>query len=467
MRARVSTLVGVALLGLGGVAALPAPARSQATFVAFDSDAGDYIGQGLYQVFHEGNALVSAELNFDGGVTVTVDGPDYWTLDFDAPVDGPLAVGAYEGATRFPFNGGLEPGLSVSGAGRGCNELSGRFDVHELELDPGDAVVRFSADFEQHCEGMGPALHGSVRLDAALRPVPGDIDGDGWTDKLDNCPGIANTLQVDTDGNGRGDGCGLEADAQRCVYELNKRGAAVAKAQGAAGVACLKNAAKGATTKLGTPATAQDCLTNDVGGKVAGASAKLLARDALLCVPPPAFGYTGGIAVGEAAIARGVARVAELFGPDLDAALRPAATDAVGAKCQEDVLRTTGAAVDALLKLALKHKKAILAAQKVVGASDTESLGELLLAALGDASDPKIAKAAGGIASAAAKRCGAAADLPGAFPGCAAAADVAEVTACAQSTARCDACLTLEVFDGLSVDCDAFDDGDGANASCP
>jgi hypothetical protein len=305
-----------------------------------------------------------------------------------------------------------------------------------------------------------------VRLNAALRPAPGDLDGDGWTDKLDNCPGIANTLQVDSDGNGRGDGCGLEVEAQRCVNEMNKRGAAVAKAQAAASLACLKNAAKGAATKLGTPATAQDCLTNDVGGKVASATAKLLSRETALCVPAPGFGYATGATVGEAAVARGVARAAALFGADLDASLRTVELDPVGAKCQEDVLRTTSAAVDALLKLALKHKKAILAAQKVVGASDAESLGTLLLAAIGDASDPKIAKAAGGIASAASKRCSAVADLPGAFPGCAAAADVAQVAACGQRAARCDACATLEAFDGLSLDCDAFDDADGGNGSC-
>lgn len=469
MGVRGGTLVGVGILGLGLGLGLAGPARGQATFVVLDSEPGDYIGQGVRSVFHEGNAILAPELNFDAGVTLNVDGADFWTLDFTAAGGGAPVPGVYEGATRWPFNGGLEPGLSVSGAGRGCNELSGRFEVFELEVDPVDAVLRFSADFEQHCEGLGPALRGSVRWNAAFRPGPQDLDGDGWLDRDDNCPGIANTLQLDSDLDGRGDGCGLEPAQQRCVYEMNKRGAALAKVQGATSLACLKNAAKGATEKLGTPATAQDCLTNDVAGKVASGGAKLVAREASVCPAgsPPSFGYTGGTTVRDAAVARGVARVAALFGVDLDAALRTAAVDPVGAKCQEDVLRTTGAAVDALLKIALKHKKAALAAEKVVGANDAESLGTALLGAIGNGSDPKLAKALGAVASAAAKRCTAAADLPGAFPGCAAAADVAAVASCAQAAVRCDACRTLEAFDGLSLDCDDFDDGDGGNASCP
>ena len=37
-------------------------------------------------------------------------------------------VGFYPNATRFPFQG-TGAGLSISGSGRGCNELTGRFEV--------------------------------------------------------------------------------------------------------------------------------------------------------------------------------------------------------------------------------------------------------------------------------------------------------------------------------------------------
>jgi hypothetical protein len=76
----------------------------------------------------------------------------------------------YELATRFPFQAATVPGLSVSGEGRGCNTLTGRFEVLEVTYGPSGEVLTFAADFAQHCEGMGPALTGSIRYNAG--PVP-------------------------------------------------------------------------------------------------------------------------------------------------------------------------------------------------------------------------------------------------------------------------------------------------------
>jgi hypothetical protein len=57
---------------------------------------------------------------------------------------------------------------------------------------------------------------GYVDPDASPSPSPsldplGDDDGDGLTNDIDNCPLVANPDQVDTDGNGVGDACGLAA----------------------------------------------------------------------------------------------------------------------------------------------------------------------------------------------------------------------------------------------------------------
>jgi hypothetical protein len=53
----------------------------------------------------------------------------------------------------LPFQGSDQPGLSVSGDGRGCNTLTGRFEVLEAVYRSSGDVVSFAADFEQHCEG--------------------------------------------------------------------------------------------------------------------------------------------------------------------------------------------------------------------------------------------------------------------------------------------------------------------------
>ena len=130
----------------------------EASFVVWTSEPGDYVGQGEFRHLHAGNAFFDFELEPDGAVGLDIEESTYWHLDFEAAGGGAPAVGVYEGATRYPFNGPTEPGLDVGGDGRGCNNLTGRFEVFEAEYGPGGEVLRFSADFEQHCEGAAPAL---------------------------------------------------------------------------------------------------------------------------------------------------------------------------------------------------------------------------------------------------------------------------------------------------------------------
>jgi Divergent InlB B-repeat domain len=110
----------------------------------------------------------SATRNFDNGVSVHFNaGGEWWDLDFAAPQETLLTSGSYENATRFPFQSPTAPGLNVSGSGSGCNMLTGRFDVFEVVYGSGDTITSFAANFEQHCEGMAPALFGSIRFNAA------------------------------------------------------------------------------------------------------------------------------------------------------------------------------------------------------------------------------------------------------------------------------------------------------------
>ncbi len=52
------------------------------------------------------------------------------------------------------------------------------------------------------------------------------------------------------------------------------------------------------------------------------------------------------------------------------------------------------------------------------------------------------------------------------FPGACADADLGEVEDCVIAAARCEACLKINAFDDLKLDCDDLDDG-SANMSCP
>jgi hypothetical protein len=76
----------------------------------------------------------------------------WWDLQFTTVNLGvELVPGVYEMAERYPFESDGRPGMDVSGDGRGCNELDGRFQVFEYILD-GAEVDSATISFEQHCE---------------------------------------------------------------------------------------------------------------------------------------------------------------------------------------------------------------------------------------------------------------------------------------------------------------------------
>lgn len=155
-----SLLVAAAL----AVTAFAAPAHADSASLSFVSEPGDYIGLGMTRSYTSGLSTTVSTDNRVIGVSVWA-GNEWWYLDIAAPVGEKLHAGAYEGATRYPFNASTEPGLSMSGSGRACNTLTGRFDVTEATYSSdGKSLVGFTANFEQHCEGMTPALFGRVHV---------------------------------------------------------------------------------------------------------------------------------------------------------------------------------------------------------------------------------------------------------------------------------------------------------------
>lgn len=213
-RAVTATLTTALTLGVL-LAATPAGAAPKGggstkgkTSLTFQSDPGDYIGQGLTQTWTTANGSFSAN-HSAGLVTVSFNGGStWWTLNFKASQGRELIPGPYEGATRYPFQSPTTPGLDVSGSGRGCNTLTGRFDVLEAVYNADGSVAKFAADFEQHCEGATPALRGNVRYNASTRfSPPPDDDRDGVPNTQDNCPQVANANQADADQDGIGDAC--------------------------------------------------------------------------------------------------------------------------------------------------------------------------------------------------------------------------------------------------------------------
>jgi hypothetical protein len=159
----------VALVGCGDTTGPTGP--SATTSLSYVSDVGDFIGQGQSHSYAFADGQWNATFDTFAGaehIEVNVDGlpgGQYWTLDFSAPPGQHLAVGAYEAATRWPFQD-AQPGLSIIGNSRGCNTLTGRFVITALTLGPANSVDRFQATFVQHCEGGSPAFTGTISIAA-------------------------------------------------------------------------------------------------------------------------------------------------------------------------------------------------------------------------------------------------------------------------------------------------------------
>ena len=144
-------------------------ARAQTTTALFlDSQPGDYIGQGLRRT------LTSSDLAFTAStrgtepvqITVSAGGSDYFTTWYMNFVTLHGTPGVYENAVRESSIYFVSPQLNVYGSGRGCNTVAGRFQIYEFSVSPSGTVNSFAADFEQHCEGVTPALFGAIRYNS-------------------------------------------------------------------------------------------------------------------------------------------------------------------------------------------------------------------------------------------------------------------------------------------------------------
>lgn len=194
--------------GLFAVFALAGIASAQSTYFQYFSQPGDFVGGGQSAILLPSEWTFSPSYSPSSGVHFTLSQPNgggFWSLYFDTGTDAPLHRGTYLFASRWPFNPPGTAGLSVFGNGAGCNTLWGHFVVSQIEIGPGDQVLRFAADFVQHCEGSDPGLFGTIRYQAVAPSLitrlvnysevpasyyyvsePGDYIGQGQTVLLDS-----------------------------------------------------------------------------------------------------------------------------------------------------------------------------------------------------------------------------------------------------------------------------------------
>ncbi|MBP9143432.1 MAG: hypothetical protein KBI44_03035 [Thermoanaerobaculia bacterium] len=144
---------------------------------SYTSDPGDTIGQGGSGTVTSANGPWRLKRNSGLGVDLIFNQlqNNQWNFCFEPP-SGPgqlLASGSFPSAVRCISSGAATPGLDVGHGFSGCNTVTGDFQVNSLLYDYYGWPLRFTASFDQHCEGATPALHGT--LNAALGTV-----GEAW-----------------------------------------------------------------------------------------------------------------------------------------------------------------------------------------------------------------------------------------------------------------------------------------------
>jgi hypothetical protein len=145
----------------------PAIGATPATgnYVYLQSDVGDGIGQGKTYTYTPTNATLSVTANAGHlavGVVESNSNLNPWAGDFQTMNTlTQLQPGYYPGLQRYPFHNPALGGLDWYGQGRGCNTLQGWFVVDSVTYI-GGALAAIDLRFEQHCQGITPALHGAI-----------------------------------------------------------------------------------------------------------------------------------------------------------------------------------------------------------------------------------------------------------------------------------------------------------------
>lgn len=87
---------------------------------------------------------------------------DWFEVVLMSPLQEEIRPRIYPYAGNFPYQAAGYPGIRIAGLGNGCATTSGIFQIMELKRADDGRLLRYAAEFEQHCEGYGPPLSGFV-----------------------------------------------------------------------------------------------------------------------------------------------------------------------------------------------------------------------------------------------------------------------------------------------------------------
>ena len=153
----------------------PIPNDDSPTLLYFRGDPGEFVSQGRTVLvkppefdFAVKGSRKSVSFFIDNSANIEFPQARFYSVEFAAPAGEELHVGTYNNAIRFPFNGD-NPGIDISGEGRGNNAQTGSFTVRQIVFNANNQLQNFDADFEQFSENSNKKLTGTIRYNSTLR----------------------------------------------------------------------------------------------------------------------------------------------------------------------------------------------------------------------------------------------------------------------------------------------------------
>ena len=245
---------------------------------------------------------------------------------------------------------------------------------------------------------------------------------------------------------------------------MNKSGEKVNRKQLKENERCLSDYQ---SDRLEPPMTFNDCLSADRNDVVWKAERRTLEQEDKQCfrlIQRPPFAYTDSDTVNAAAVNGARALTYKIFGGPAvsDADLVKKADDRATARCQLTMLKRADNLEHAALQELNKAKRLAIKEETTDSAAALEAKLEPVFA-----SSAKITRFKDGLVRQVDNAC-AVLQVPPAtiFPGACGTGTLRDIEVCVIGQALCQACLKINEFDDLSLDCDQADD-QLSNGSCP
>ncbi|MGC2224009.1 MAG: hypothetical protein WA624_17500 [Methylocella sp.] len=131
--------------------------------LVYEGPPGEFVSGGRRVALSAGTEVTVEQPDLHS-VELAFTGPDSWELDLSVPDGSKIEQGRYMAAQRYAFEEAGRPGLSLAGAGRTCNEVSGEFTITMIARDASGKLAGLDAEFSQACDGSSKSLRGGVKL---------------------------------------------------------------------------------------------------------------------------------------------------------------------------------------------------------------------------------------------------------------------------------------------------------------